>query len=90
MGKVYGLRVNLDEIERFVKTVHEASAVVQRSKKVRVFLAGQGAAEAPDSLRSRFVERFTLPLTAYEFNAVRSIPATVRGKTDYRLLESLE
>lgn len=90
MGKVYGLRVNLDEIERFVKIVHEASAVVQRGEKVRVFLAGEGAAEASDSLRSRFVERFTLPLTAYEFNVVDSIPATGRGKTDYRLLESLE
>lgn len=90
MGKVYGLRVNLDEIERFVKIVHEASAVVQRGEKVRVFLAGEGAAEASGSLRSRFVERFTLPLTAYEFNVVDSIPATARGKTDYRLLESLE
>lgn len=90
MGKVYGLRVNLDEIERFVKIVHEASAVVQRGEKVRVFLAGEGAAEASDSLRSRFVERFTLPLTAYEFSVVDSIPATGRGKTDYRLLECLE
>jgi len=90
MGKVYGLRVNLDEIERFVKTVHEASAVVQRGEKVRVFLAGEGATGASDSLRSRFVERFTLPLTAYEFSVVDSIPATGRGKTDYRLLESLE
>jgi long-chain acyl-CoA synthetase len=90
MGKVYGLRVNLDEIERFVKTVNEASAVVQSGQKVRVFLAGQGAAAASDSLRSHFAEHFTLPLAAYEFRVIDSMPATVRGKTDYRLLESLE
>lgn len=90
MGKVYGLRVNLDEIERFVKTVHEASAVVQLGEKVRVFLAGEGATGASESLRSQFIERFTLPLTAYEFSVVDNIPATGRGKTDYRLLESLE
>ena len=89
MGKVYGLRVNLDEIERFVKTIHEASAVVQHGEKLRVYLTGDGSIGASEALKIRFAERFTLPFSAYEFRVVDSIPATGRGKTDYRLLERL-
>jgi acyl-CoA synthetase (AMP-forming)/AMP-acid ligase II len=90
MGKVYGLRVNLDEIERFVKTVHEESAVAQRGEKVLIFLAGEGSTDVIEALRRQFVERFTLPLTAYEYKVMDAIPTIGRGKTDYRLLESLE
>jgi acyl-coenzyme A synthetase/AMP-(fatty) acid ligase len=90
MGKVYGLRVNLDEFERFLKTVHEASAVVQRGDRLRIFLAGDASSAAIPTLQRQFRERFTLPLSAYEYKVIDRIPTTDRGKIDYRFLAGLE
>ena len=91
-GKIYGLRINLDEVEKLAKTLRPDAAVVQKDQKVRVFLAadaGKPAAEAAEKMRAAFAGRYTLPLTAYEFRFIAKIPHTARGKTDYRRLEAL-
>ena len=91
-GKIYGLRINLDEIEKLAKTLRPDAAVVQKDEKVRVFLAadaGKPAAEAAEKMRAAFAGHYTLPLTAYEFRFIAEIPRTARGKTDYQRLEAL-
>ena len=90
MGKIYGHRVNLDEIERCVKSIHQESAVIQRGDKVSVYLAGDGGELAIVKLRASFSQRFTLPVLAWEFRLIDALPLTDRGKVDYRLIESLE
>lgn len=90
MGKVYGMRVNLDEIESFVKSIHQDAAVVQRGNKVSVFLSGRGAEQTVATVRAAFSERFTLPALACEFKIIDNLPVTDRGKLDYRSLESRE
>lgn len=90
IGKVYGLRVNLDELEQFVRTIHAGSAVVQRNQKVTVFLAGAGGSNLSSTIRAEFAKRFTIPYSAYEIAIVDSIPITARGKVDYQKLEIAE
>jgi len=84
-GKVYGLRVNLDEIERLANSVCEA-AIVQQGDHVHIYLRD---ADMEDEMLAAMVERYTLPRTAYKLHYVDAIPRTERGKTDYKALEAM-
>jgi acyl-CoA synthetase (AMP-forming)/AMP-acid ligase II len=91
MGKIYGLRVNLDEIERLAKVVHAQSAVVQQGEKITVVMVAS-LEEGPaliEKVRVEFARRFTVPATAYQFKLVEEIPTTSRGKVDYQRLQSV-
>ncbi len=83
MGKVYGLRVNLDAIEKLAQTVCRA-AVLQKDKILVVFHTGRDDDEA--RMRELFKNHFTLPHTAYKFAALVELPVTQRGKLDYKAL----
>jgi acyl-CoA synthetase (AMP-forming)/AMP-acid ligase II len=91
MGKIYGLRVNLDEIERLAKVVHAQSAVVQQGEKITVMMVAS-LEEGPaliEKVRVEFARHFTVPATAYQFKLVEEIPTTSRGKVDYQRLQSV-
>lgn len=91
MGKIYGLRVNLDEIERLVKEVHAQSAVVQQGEKITVVMVAS-LEEGPvliERARVEFARHFSVPATAYQFKLVEEIPTTSRGKVDYQRLQSV-
>lgn len=88
-GKIYGLRINLDEIEKLARTLWPDAAVVQKDEKVRIFLAGDAGKPDAEALRAAFANCYTLPPTVYEFRFIAKIPHTTRGKTDYRRLEAL-
>jgi acyl-CoA synthetase (AMP-forming)/AMP-acid ligase II len=91
MGKIYGLRVNLDEIERLVKRVHAHSAVVQQGERITVVMVAS-LEEGPvliERARVEFARHFTVPATAYQFKLVEEIPTTSRGKVDYQRLQSV-
>lgn len=88
-GKIYGLRVNLDEIEALVRTHWSEAAVIQKGDQVKVYLAPEANADMVLTLKGAFAERFTLPATSYKFLTLDSIPHTERGKPDYRALEAL-
>jgi len=83
-GKVYGLRVNLDEVEKLASSVCP-SAVIQCAEGLCVFHEGAGAAELLEALNVRF----TLPPAAYRFIPIDRLPRTERGKIDYRALQEL-
>lgn len=91
-GKVYGLRVNLDELEREANAVAPA-AVVQAGEGVLVFIASRGDGvsdtEQTQRLLDHLVSRFTLPRAGYAFRSIEAIPHTERGKVDYAALENL-
>jgi acyl-coenzyme A synthetase/AMP-(fatty) acid ligase len=86
-GKIYGLRVNLDEIERFVNALGHLAAVTQKGDVIYVILAdGDGA---DDELLVALISQYTIPRTAYNILHIDDIPHTERGKIDYHALESL-
>lgn len=92
-GKVYGLRVNLDEIEREGNAILPM-AVIQEGDGIRVFFTSSGD-EAQDTEQARLLlnhllSRFTIPRAGYSFRSIETIPHTERGKVNYAALESLK
>lgn len=92
-GKIYGLRVSLDELEREASMLAPVAAV-QAGEGVCIFIASSGN-EAQDSehkqiLLDHLLSRFTIPRAGYTFRSVDAIPHTARGKVDYAALENLE
>jgi len=91
-GKVYGLRVNLDELEREANSI-AAAAVVQIGEGVRIYIVADEGAEHGAALAQQVLDhmlaRFTLPRTSYELRTIDAIPHTDRGKVNYAALETL-
>lgn len=91
MGKIYGLRVSLDEIEMLANTLGP-TAVTQTGESLTVHVATTGNAAADEALAhailARLRERFTVPPTGYRTRIVHAIPRTERGKIDYSALEA--
>lgn len=82
-GKIFGLRVNLDEIERAVVAFIGPAAVVQTGDAIHVVHINPADAD----LIARLASLFTIPRTAYHLHHLEAIPYTDRGKVDYRKLE---
>jgi acyl-CoA synthetase (AMP-forming)/AMP-acid ligase II len=89
VGKVYGLRVNLDEIERVMSALHSPVAAIQGREKILLLVAATDGTVDASPFRDEFTRRFTLPLTAIEVRSIDQIPITSRGKTDYQALAAL-
>jgi acyl-coenzyme A synthetase/AMP-(fatty) acid ligase len=83
MGKIYGWRVNLDEVEK-LSNQFIASAVVQIGDEI--VIAQEGNEE--DSLRKLFANKTSLPASVFRFVTLETISRTKRGKIDYKSLES--
>lgn len=87
-GKVYGLRVNLDDVEMIANTVCD-SAVTQEGEALVVSYAHDDDDEAVrQAMIDRLTDRFTVTLTAYRFRRLAAVPRTPRGKVDYKVLET--
>jgi acyl-CoA synthetase (AMP-forming)/AMP-acid ligase II len=83
-AKVFGLRVNLDEVEKLTNLVCP-SAAVGSGAGLRIFYA-QGSAE---EIRALLLSRYSLPAASYAFCPIDELPRTERGKVNYRMLECL-
>lgn len=86
-GKIYGLRINLDEIERFVTGIGHTVGIIQKNEVIHIVLSNGLGVE--DELIASLVNRYTIPRTAYKICHVDEIPHTERGKIDYRALDDL-
>jgi acyl-CoA synthetase (AMP-forming)/AMP-acid ligase II len=93
MGKLYGLRINLDEVEMLTNALGP-SAVTQTGDALTVHVAttGDAASDAAltEAIGARLRAQFTVPPTGYRFRIVPAIPRTERGKVDYPALEALQ
>jgi acyl-CoA synthetase (AMP-forming)/AMP-acid ligase II len=80
-AKVFGLRINMDEVEALVK-VHGPAAVVGGTDKLIVHCAFG----TPDQLRDVQLElsaKLRLHASALDFRRIESLPTNERGKTNY-------
>jgi acyl-CoA synthetase (AMP-forming)/AMP-acid ligase II len=91
LGKLYGLRINLDEVEALVNSIR-AAAVTQTGNVLTIHIVTTGDeindALALERLQCLLSDRFTIPRTGYRFRSVTEIPRTERGKIDYSALEA--
>lgn len=85
--KLFGIRVNLDEVEALLR-VHGPTAVIGRGDKL-VAYCEHGDEQALNDLRHGLAEKLNIHWQALEFRHIGSIPVTASGKIDYRTLEKI-
>jgi acyl-CoA synthetase (AMP-forming)/AMP-acid ligase II len=81
IAKVYGLRVNLDEIEA-AASAHGPVAVVDAGEHIVLWRAAGGEI-APDDLRREVARRFGLNSRAFTVRDIETLPLKASGKVDY-------
>jgi len=90
-GKVYGWRVNLDEVEALVGKTGSIACIDADGALGLVAESESGNYwhDNERSVRDLLAGQYSLPATAYQFFTVTEFPVTSRGKTDYRRLSEL-
>ncbi|GAA0438428.1 AMP-dependent acyl-CoA synthetase [Actinoplanes capillaceus] len=82
MGKVFGVRINLDDVERQFPV-----AAVAGDDRIHVFAEGLSADEVR-ALRTKIAEWLGAHFTGVDVRAIEVLPLLPNGKTDYRALEA--
>jgi acyl-CoA synthetase (AMP-forming)/AMP-acid ligase II len=87
MGKVFGVRVNLDDVEKLLAGSGTAVAAVSGEDKVVVFCEG-ASAEQQRELAVLLADRLKLHSTGFDVRGIDVLPLLGSGKIDYRSLEA--
>ncbi|BAL85644.1 putative AMP-binding enzyme [Actinoplanes missouriensis 431] len=82
MGKVFGVRINLDDVEREFPV-----SAVAGDDKLHVFAEGITADDAR-ALRTKISEWLGTHFTGVDVRPIEALPLLPNGKTDYRALEA--
>ncbi len=82
--KIFGRRVNLDEVEADVRT-HCAAAVVESRGIIVIFI--EGTRPHPLVSAAQLARRFQLPPQSFRIELIERLPRSERGKIAYRALE---
>jgi acyl-CoA synthetase (AMP-forming)/AMP-acid ligase II len=86
MGKIFGVRVNLDDIERFLAR-HGAVAAIPGDDKVHVFVEGADQHVA-QIVRKELTTFLNTHFTGVDVRGIETLPLLPTGKIDYRSLEA--
>ena len=87
IGKVFGNRVNLDDLERILGGSAGTVAAVPAGDKVVVFVEGADRL-ATKAAAKALSERLHLHVTGFDVRSAESLPLLTNGKIDYRSLEA--
>jgi len=85
ISKVYGLRINLDEIEEQLRT-HGPVAVTSNDTKISIFFEA-GAQNQYDKCIQQIAKDYQLHHTTFSIHQIEKLPLTPSGKVDYNRLE---
>ena len=85
IGKVFGVRVNLDDVERALAP-HGAVAAVAGDDRIHVFVEGADADRA-GAVRRELAGRLDTHHTGLDVRGLDRLPLLPTGKVDYRALE---
>ncbi|HEX6499587.1 MAG TPA: AMP-binding protein [Micromonosporaceae bacterium] len=92
IGKVFGVRVNLDDIEKLLRDsdldLPGPVAAVPAGEKVAVWCEGDYDDAARAELGKVLSERLKMHRSGFEVRAVERLPLLSSGKIDYRALEA--
>jgi long-chain acyl-CoA synthetase len=83
--KVFGLRINLDEVERAARHAGPVAAVGRDEKGIVIFVE-EGHQVDGDALRKELAARFKLNTRTFDIRALERLPTTAAGKIDYAAL----
>lgn len=86
IGKIFGVRVNLDDIE---KLAGGGVAAVANGEKVTLWCDSGHDADSRAHLVKHLSERLKLHRTGFETREIEVLPQMSSGKVDYRALESM-
>ncbi|GAA2596438.1 AMP-binding protein [Winogradskya consettensis] len=86
IGKVFGVRVNLDDVERTL-AAHGAIAAVAGDDKLHVFVEGADADRAR-AIRGELAAFLGTHFTGLDVRGIDALPLLPTGKVDYRSLEA--
>lgn len=90
LTKVFGIRVNTDDIELLLMTKFD-TAVLEKDNKIKIFIGGLDKVsfeEKKPHILNLLKENFSVPIQAYEIICIDKVPKTERGKTNYKELSS--
>lgn len=83
MAKVYGWRINLDEIEKLTNQII-VSAVIQIADEIVIVQEGNES----EKIQHILSNKTSLPASIFRYVIFETIPRTKRGKIDYLSLKS--
>jgi acyl-CoA synthetase (AMP-forming)/AMP-acid ligase II len=81
-GKVFGVRLNLDDVEAMVPARYGPAAAVSGDEQVVVYVEHD-----PEGLATELAERLNLHWSGFAVRRVAALPLLGNGKVDYRVLE---
>ena len=88
VAKLFGRRVNLEDLEQAVQARYPVdAAVVERDGRLFVYAAARDRADL-GGIGPHLARELNVPLTAIRVAAVAAIPLTASGKKDYKALSS--
>jgi acyl-CoA synthetase (AMP-forming)/AMP-acid ligase II len=92
IGKVFGIRVNLDDIEKLVGQAAGDGigpvAAVPAGDKVIVWCEGTADADRRAEVAKLLAERMKLHRSGFDVRGIDRLPLLSSGKIDYRTLEA--
>jgi acyl-CoA synthetase (AMP-forming)/AMP-acid ligase II len=83
--KLFGLRINLDDVQSFVKTMYQQSAVAGNDDHIVIAVEESSNVDKPQ-LINILCEKYTLPKEKFKVSVFDSLPLLVSGKYDYKAL----
>jgi len=86
IGKVFGLRINLDEVEAKLRP-NGPTAVIAGDDRLVVFCEW-GDPPRFERLANELTRAFNLTPRAFEFRRIQALPLNANGKIDYQALTS--
>lgn len=82
--KLFGLRINLDEIQSYIKLSYSQSAVTGTDKKVIIALEQSEDPQLAAQLSADVAQRYNLPESVFTVRFYQELPLMVSGKYDFK------
>ncbi|MCU4674821.1 non-ribosomal peptide synthetase [Catenovulum sp. 2E275] len=82
--KLYGLRINLDEIQSYIKLTYSQSAVTGTDQKVIIALEMANNEQISAQLISDVASRYGLPESVFTVRFYSELPLMASGKYDFK------
>tara|TARA_Y100001970_G_scaffold181787_1_gene221220 strand:+ start:2061 stop:3437 length:1377 start_codon:yes stop_codon:yes gene_type:complete len=87
-AKIYGLRVNLDEVQKILNQGEDNFAIIERKEKLIIFCEGDSSEAIEDDVKEKISSKFTIPLNSVIVKFIDKLPVNARGKTDFKSLNN--